>query len=133
MIPNRRHLPDTRKGLTHKFRIGELKGYINVGLFDDGTPGEVFLHIAKEGSTLSGMTDSFAIMLSIALQYGIPLKDLVRKFRHVRFEPEGLTGNKDIPTASSIIDYLFAWLEKEFLNKEHIYPGSYPTEIEEGG
>lgn len=116
--PQRHRLPDERPGFVHKFQIGEVKGYIIVGLYEDGSPGEIFLHIAKEGSTLSGMTDSFAIMLSLALQYGIPLKDLVRKFRHVRFEPDGLTGNKAIPTASSIIDYVFAWLEKQFLGPQ---------------
>lgn len=113
--PQRHRLPDQRPGFVHKFRVGEIKGYIIVGLYEDGSPGEIFLHIAKEGSTLSGMTDSFAIMLSVALQYGIPLKDLVQKFRHVRFEPDGLTDNKEIPMASSIIDYVFAWLEKQFL------------------
>ena len=117
-MPTRRRLPDTRKGVTHKFYIGETKGYINVGLFEDGTCGEVFLHIAKEGSTLAGMTNSFAILLSMALQYGIPLKEIAAKFRHHRFEPDGLTKNKDIPMASSIIDYLFAWLQKEFQLEE---------------
>ncbi len=113
--PQRRRLPDTRDAVVHRFKVGGTKGYITVGLFDDGAPGEVFIVMAKEGSTLSGMTDSFAIMLSLALQYGIPLKDLVHKFRHVRFEPDGLTGEKEIPTASSIIDYLFHWLELRFL------------------
>lgn len=113
--PERRRLPDTRDAVVHRFRVGDAKGYITVGLFDDGSPGEIFITMAKEGSTLSGMTDSFAIMLSLALQYGIPLKDLVRKFRHVRFEPDGPTDEKKIPTASSIIDYLFHWMELRFL------------------
>ena len=117
-MSDRKRLPDTRKAITHKFRIGKTKGYINVGLFEDGSPGEVFLHIEKEGSTLAGMTNCFAILLSIALQYGIPLKELASKFRHHRFFPDGLTENKDIPVASSIIDYLFAWLQKEFKLEE---------------
>ncbi len=116
--PERRRLPDTRDAVVHRFRVGDAKGYIIVGLFEDKSPGEVFIHIAKEGSTLSGMTDSFAIMLSLALQYGIPLKDLVHKFRHVRFEPDGRTGEKEIPMASSIIDYLFHWMELRFQKPE---------------
>ena len=116
--PERHRLPDTRDAVVHRFKVGDTKGYITVGLFDDGSPGEIFITMAKEGSTLSGMTDSFAIMLSLALQYGIPLRDLVRKFRHVRFEPDGFTGAEEIPEASSIIDYLFHWLELRFLKPE---------------
>ena len=116
--PRRQRLPETRKGLVHKFRVGETKGYIRVGLYPDGSLGEVFLSVAKEGSTLSGMMDCFATLLSLSLQHGIPLDVIAKKFRHIRFEPDGLTGGKEIPTASSLIDYVFAWLELNFLGRE---------------
>ena len=113
--PRRRRLPADRTGLVHKFHVGQTKGYIRVGLYPDGSLGEVFLSVAKEGSTLSGMMDSFATLLSLSLQYGIPLSVIAKKFRHVRFEPAGFTGNKEIPSASSLIDYIFGWLQQEFL------------------
>ncbi len=116
--PYRRHLPDERRSITHKFRVGEQEGYVTVGLYDDGTPGEVFVTISKEGSTIRGLMDSVAVLTSVALQYGVPLEDLVRKFRGVHFEPSGLTSNPDIPIASSIVDYIFRWLEKRFLQTE---------------
>ena len=115
--PYRRHLPDERRSVTHKFRVGEQEGYVTVGLYDDGTPGEVFVTISKEGSTIRGLMDSVAVLTSVALQYGVPLEDLVRKFRAVHFEPSGLTSNPDIPIASSIVDYIFRWLEKRFLER----------------
>ena len=118
MTAQRHRLPLTRNAIVHKFRVGGVEGYIIVGLYADGSPGEVFLHISKEGSTLSGVMDCFAVLLSLALQSEIPLKVLVSKFRHVRFEPDGRTGNKEIPTASSIIDYLFHWLDQQFLSRE---------------
>ena len=118
MTAQRHRLPLTRSAIVHKFGVGGVEGYIIVGLYPDGHPGEVFLVISKEGSTLSGVMDSFAILLSLALQSEIPLEVLVSKFRHVRFEPDGRTGNKEIPTASSIIDYLFHWLERQFLSRE---------------
>ena len=111
----RRRLTQTRKAIIHKFNIGETRAYLIVGLYEDGTPGEIFVNVDKLGSTISGLVDSFAILMSFALQYGLPLKELVAKFKHVRFEPAGFTGNKDIPMASSIIDYIFTWLEKEFV------------------
>lgn len=117
-LPRRQRLPATRKGLVHKFRVGETKGYIRVGLYPDGSLGEVFLTVAKAGSTLQGMMDSFAVLLSLSLQHGIPLAVIAKKFRHVRFPPNGFTGDKKIPTASSLIDYLFAWLQREFLKGE---------------
>ena len=117
-LPRRQRLPETRKGLVHKFRVGETKGYIRVGLYPNGSPGEVFLTVAKAGSTLQGMMDSFATLLSLSLQYGIPLSAISKKFRHVRFEPNGFTGGKQIPSASSLIDYVFAFLEREFLEGE---------------
>jgi ribonucleoside-diphosphate reductase alpha chain len=110
----RRTLPSERRGLIHHFDIGGHEGYIRVSAFEDGTPGELFLTMAKVGSTLSGMVDSFAIMVSIALQHGVRLDTLVRKFRAVRFEPSGVTQNPDIPVASSIVDYVFRWLEQKF-------------------
>ena len=116
--PRRRRLPADRTGLVHKFQVGQTEGYIRVGLYPDGSLGEVFLSVSKEGSTLSGMMDSFATLLSLSLQYGIPLSVIAKKFRHVRFDPAGFTGDKEIPSASSLIDYLFAWLQKEFLEGE---------------
>ena len=101
--------------MTHKFRVGEQEGYITVGLYDDGHPGEIFVNISKEGSTIRGLMDSVAVLTSVALQYGVPLENLVAKFRGVHFEPNGLTSNPAIPTASSLVDYIFRWLELRFL------------------
>ncbi len=115
--PNRRHLPEERQSVTHKFRVGEQEGYVTVGLFDDGRPGEVFITISKEGSTIRGLMDSVAVLTSLALQYGVPLEDLVRKFRGVHFEPQGFTNNPELPQASSIVDYIFRWLERRFLTE----------------
>jgi len=117
--PVRRKLPDERNSITHKFSIAGHEGYITVGLYDDGTPGEVFISMAKEGSTISGLMDSFATAISYALQYGVPLKFFVDKFSHVRFEPSGWTGNQQIPYAKSIMDYIFRWLGARFLGPEH--------------
>jgi ribonucleoside-diphosphate reductase alpha chain len=116
--PYRRRLPDERRALTHKFQVAGHEGYITVGLYPDGTPGEIFLRMAKEGSTVSGLMDSLATMTSISLQYGVPLRDLVNKFSHMRFEPAGFTGNSEIPIAKSIVDYIFRWLGSRFLSKD---------------
>ncbi len=113
--PYRRHLPNERQSVTHKFRVGEQEGYVTVGLYDDGSPGEIFVNISKEGSTIRGLMDSVAVLTSVALQYGVPLQNLVEKFRGVHFEPAGLTGDPRIPTASSLVDYIFRWLEVRFL------------------
>ncbi|HYM14330.1 MAG TPA: vitamin B12-dependent ribonucleotide reductase [Dehalococcoidia bacterium] len=113
--PYRRHLPDERRSITHKFRVGEQEGYLTVGLYDEGGPGEIFVNISKEGSTIRGLMDAVAMLTSVALQYGVPLENLVAKFRGVHFEPNGLTGNPRIPTASSLVDYIFRWLEQRFL------------------
>jgi ribonucleoside-diphosphate reductase alpha chain len=113
--PYRRHLPDERKSITHKFRVGEQEGYITVGLYDEGQPGEIFVNISKEGSTIRGLMDSVAVLTSVALQYGVPLRNLVEKFRGVHFEPNGLTSNPQIPAATSLVDYIFRWLEQRFL------------------
>jgi ribonucleoside-diphosphate reductase alpha chain len=117
--PQRRKLPDERASITHKFSIGGHEGYVTVGLYDDGTPGELFITMAKEGSTISGLMDGFATAISFALQYGVPLKFLVDKFSHVRFEPGGWTGNKQIPYAKSLLDYIFRWLGARFLGPEY--------------
>ncbi len=117
-LPHRRRLPAERTAVTHKFDIAGHEGYITVGLYPDGQPGEIFLKMAKEGSTVSGLMDSFATTVSVALQYGVPLRDLVNKFAHVRFEPSGFTGNQEIPIAKSIVDYIFRWLGSRFLSTE---------------
>ena len=114
----RRRLPDERQAITHKFSIGGHEGYLTVGLYDDGLPGELFVTMSKEGSTISGFMDGFATAVSLALQYGVPLKVLVDKFSHMRFEPSGFTGNPQIPIAKSITDYLFRWLGLKFLPVE---------------
>ena len=116
--PTRRRLPDERHAITHKFDIAGHEGYITVGLFEDGTPGELFLVMAKEGSTISGFADAFAQAISYALQYGVPLQDLVDKFSHVRFEPSGMTKNPDVRFAKSIVDYIFRWMAAKFLSAE---------------
>ena len=122
--PIRRQLPDTRMSRTHKFKIERHTGYITVGLYEDGTPGEVFISMAKQGSTIYGLMESFGRAISYALQYGVPLSDLVRNFSHMRFEPSGMTANPEIPFAQSVIDYLFRWLASQFLS---------PDEVEELG
>ena len=113
--PHRRRLPSERTAVTHKFDVAGHEGYITVGLYPDGQPGEIFLKMAKEGSTVSGLMDTVATSVSLALQYGVPLRDLVNKFAHVRFEPSGFTGNQEIPIAKSIVDYIFRWLGSRFL------------------
>ena len=117
--PVRRKLPDERPSITHKFSIGGHEGYLTVGLYDDGMPGELFIRMAKEGSTISGLMDSFATAISHGLQYGVPLKFFVDKFSHVRFEPSGWTGNPQVPYAKSIMDYIFRWLGAKFLGAEY--------------
>jgi ribonucleoside-diphosphate reductase alpha chain len=114
----RRRLPDERRSITHKFDIQGHEGYITVGLYDDGQPGEIFLTMAKEGSTISGLMDAFATQTSLALQYGVPLRAMVNKFSHMRFEPSGFTRNQEIPIAKSLVDYLFRWLASKFLDLE---------------
>ena len=117
-LPSRRRLPDERQSITHKFSIAGHEGYITVGMFEDGMPGEVFITMSKEGSTVSGLMDSLATSISIALQYGVPLKVMVDKFSHARYEPSGFTNNPDIPIAKSISDYIFRWLGKKFMKDE---------------
>jgi ribonucleoside-diphosphate reductase alpha chain len=119
--PHRHKLPDERKSITHKFDIAGHEGYITVGIYEDGQPGELFLTMAKEGSTISGFADAFAQAISYALQYGVPLQDLVDKFSHVRFEPSGMTRNPEIRFAKSIVDYIFRWMAAKFLSPEAQY------------
>ena len=114
----RHKLPEERQSITHKFSVGGHEGYITVGLYENGRPGEIFMVMAKAGSTLSGFTDSFATAISFALQYGVPLKFLVQKFINVRFEPNGITPNADIRFAKSVVDYMFRWLGMKFLPLE---------------
>ena len=128
--PPRRRLPDERKAITHKFTVGGHEGYLTVGMYEDGQPGEIFIVMAKEGSTISGLMDTIATMISLALQYGVPLSALVNKFSHMRFEPAGFTKNKEIPIAKSIIDYLFRWLGLKFLPIEE-QGGGNPGERDE--
>jgi ribonucleoside-diphosphate reductase alpha chain len=116
--PRRRRLPDERRAITHKFAIGNHEGYLTVGLYDDGSPGELFVTIAKEGSVISGLMDSFAQAVSVGLQYGVPLEVLVNKFVHARFEPSGYTSNPNIKIAKSIVDYIFRWMALKFLPPE---------------
>jgi ribonucleoside-diphosphate reductase alpha chain len=116
--PVRRKLSDERQSLTHKFDIAGHEGYITVGLFEDGQPGEIFLVMAKEGSTISGFADAFAQAISYALQYGVPLQVLVDKFSHARFEPSGMTKNAEVRFAKSIVDYIFRWMATKFMSKQ---------------
>ena len=116
----RRKLEDERASVTHKFQVGEQEGYITVGLYEDGKPGEVFLRVSKQGSTVSGLMESLGQITSIALQYGVPLEGLCEKLRNTRFEPSGMTINRDIPTATSLVDYIFRWLERRFVTGEQL-------------
>src|SRR5579862_4640884 len=127
--PLRRRLSDTRTAVTHKFDIAGHEGYLTVGLFEDGSPGELFITMAKEGSTIGGLMDGIGTLTSLALQYGVPLDALVRKFAHVRFEPSGFTKNPEIRNAASITDYVFRWLGFQFVpgyREEHTLNRSQP-------
>ena len=117
-LPRRRRIPDDRVEVGRKFAVGEYEGYIHVGLFEDGTPGDIFVDIAKEGTTLAGLMNSFMISVSLGLQYGVPLEVYVSKFSHMRFEPSGMTNDADIRVAKSIVDYIFRWMGKKFLSTD---------------
>jgi ribonucleoside-diphosphate reductase alpha chain len=117
-LTQRRRLPDDRVEVGRKFKVGEYEGYIHVGLFEDGTPGDIFVDIAKEGTTLAGLMNSFMISVSLGLQYGVPLEVYVSKFAHMRFEPSGPTNDADIRIAKSIVDYIFRWMGKKFLTPD---------------
>src|SRR5206468_4148240 len=124
----RHRLPEERASITHKFNVGGHEGYITVGLYPDQSPGEIFITMAKEGSTVSGLMDSFACAISIALQHGVPLKLVCEKFAHTRFEPSGWTSNPDIGFAKSIMDYIFRWLHLRFLTgqQQSLFDGLRP-------
>lgn len=126
--PTRRRLPDTRQSITHKFEIGETKGYLTVGLFEDGAPGELFIKVAKVGSMIAGLCDAVGILASMALQFGVPLDAICEKLSHSRFEPAGYTRNPDIRIAKSVIDYMFRWLKHQFSDtaKEDLAEESFP-------
>jgi ribonucleoside-diphosphate reductase alpha chain len=132
----RRRLPDERHSLTHHFSVGGQEGYVTIGLYEDGLPGEMFIRMSKEGSTVSGLMDSFATAVSLALQYGVPLQVLCNKFSHTRFEPSGWSGNPQIGYAKSLMDYLFRWLELRFLKPEQgslfEVPKVVPMKLETG-
>ena len=115
VVPDRRRLPDTRNSITHKFSVGGHEGYVTVGLFEDGTPGELFVTMAKEGSTIGGLMDTIGTLTSMGLQYKVPLDVLINKFSHQRFEPSGWTHNQDIPNAKSVVDYIFRWIGMQFI------------------
>ncbi|MDB5391649.1 MAG: nrdJ, partial [Planctomycetaceae bacterium] len=140
MAPARRRLPPTRHSLTHKFSVGGHEGYITVGLFEDGTPGELFVTMAKEGSTIGGLMDCIGTLTSMGLQYRVPLDVLVNKFSHQRFEPAGWTDNPDIPNAKSVVDYIFRWLGMQFVPgfreqnapRREIATGASPAKSTEG-
>lgn len=115
VFPMRRSLPATRESITHKFQIGNHEGYLTIGLHDDGMPGEIFLKMSKEGSTISGMCQAFCRAFSLSMQHGLSLRDAVERFKGMRFEPMGATSNPDVPEASSIVDYIALYLEHHFL------------------
>jgi ribonucleoside-diphosphate reductase alpha chain len=116
----RRKLPDERQSITHKFSVGGHDGYITCGLYADGTPGEIFVRMAKEGSTIAGLMDSFATAISLSLQHGVPLRLLCEKFRSTQFEPRGFTGNPEVPRATSIMDYIFRWIDLKFIQPKQV-------------
>jgi ribonucleoside-diphosphate reductase alpha chain len=135
----RHKLQEERASITHKFKVGDHEGYITVGLYPNGEPGELFVKMAKEGSTVSGLMDSFALAVSLALQHGVPLKVFCEKFAHTRFEPSGWSGNADIGYAKSIMDYIFRWLQLRFLTGqqqmlfENFRPKVSPEAVETSG
>ena len=128
--PWRRPLPAERAAITHKFAVGGHEGYITVGLYDDGTPGELFITMSKEGSTISGLMDTIATSISLALQYGVPVRVLVDRFSHMRFEPSGFTGNPNIPLAKSIVDYIFRWIGQKFIKSDEAVDSTMSTQAE---
>ena len=134
--PMRRRLPDTRKSLTHHFNVAGHEGYLTVGMYVDGQPGELFITMSKEGSTIGGLMDSLGTAISVALQYGVPVESLVTKFAHQRFEPQGMTTNQDIPFAKSLVDYIFRWMGMEFVEgyreaNAPTRPGTSTIEVKE--
>jgi len=117
MIATRKSLPATRDSITHKFSVGGHEGYLTIGLHEDGAPGEIFLKISKEGSTVSGLCQAFCRAFSLAMQYGLPVEDAVARFKGMRFDPQGPTSNPEIPEAASIVDYIARYLESQFTDR----------------
>ena len=117
MVATRRSLPATRHSITHKFSVSNYEGYLTVGIYEDGTPGEIFIKVAKEGSALSGMCQAFCRAFSIALQHGLSVDDAVVRFKGMRFEPMGATSNPEIPEAQSLVDYVARYLELHYGSK----------------
>lgn len=126
-LATRKKLPNERRSITHKFSVGGHEGYVTVSMYPDGSPGEVFVKMAKEGSTLSGVMDALAVSVSIALQYGVPLRVLVDKFRNSHFEPSGYTQNPEIRYAKSIVDYIGRWLGGKFISHDYFDHDSEPV------
>lgn len=118
MVAQRETLPRIRHSITHKFQIMGHEGYLTIGLFDYGQPGEIFIKMSKEGSTLAGLVQGFSQAISLAIQYGLPLEEVVRRYKGMRFEPHGMTTNPDIPEAMSIFDYIARYLEQHFLGDD---------------
>lgn len=118
--PQRRRLPNERNSITHEFCVGSQEGYLTVGMYDDQTPGEIFIKMAEEGSTLAGLMDGLAVLMSIGLQYGVPLKTTVDKLMNTRFEPCGSTSNPDIVYATSVLDYIARWLGAKFICSKYL-------------
>ena len=114
LVPRRERLPDTRQSITHKFNVQDNEGYITVGLYSDGRPGELFIKMAKQGSTISGLMDTIGVLTSLALQYGVPVQTLADKFAYMRFEPSGWTSHRELRHAHSLVDYIFRWLGVTF-------------------
>jgi ribonucleoside-diphosphate reductase alpha chain len=135
--PLRRRMPSTRQSVTHRFDVSGHQGYLTVGLYEDGSPGELFITMAKEGSTIGGLMDSFGTAISLCLQYGVPVRDLAEKFEHTRFEPSGFTKNPDIPVAKSIVDYIFRWTNLQFGERQAELPfdgvPGEPTDADKAG
>ena len=125
----REKMPVERASLTHKFSVGGHEGYVTVGMYEDGRPGEVFVKMSKEGSTLSGVMDGLALTLSMGLQYGVPLKVLVDKLVNTRFEPSGITANSNIRFVSSVLDYLARWLGSKFISADYLKLNGTPAEV----
>ena len=127
--PMRRRLEDTRRSLTHHFNVAGHEGYLTVGMYEDGAPGELFITMSKEGSTIGGLMDSLGTAISVALQYGVPIESLVTKFAHQRFEPQGMTTNREIPFAKSLVDYIFRWMGMEFVEGYREANSSQPRAV----
>jgi ribonucleoside-diphosphate reductase alpha chain len=126
----RKPLPDTRVAINHKFMVGHIEGYLNVGFYEDGSPGEIFITLAKEGSTLSGFADTLARITSLCLQYGLPIEVLCQKLQGCKFEPSGATTNPEIPVAESLVDYIYRWLQMHTTSNERPRPNTTDPSVQ---